>query len=82
MMVGYIKIIQSDKNVDLKIYILRSTRLSFLCSPKYKAFEHDFLHICAINSCLQPNMFSIILKTQNKIFDFLSTYTQAPNLHS
>jgi hypothetical protein len=40
--VGYTKITNSDKNVDLKLYMLRSTYLSFLCSPKYKSLEHDF----------------------------------------
>jgi hypothetical protein len=48
--VGYTKITNLIKIVDLKIYVLRSTRLSFLCSPKYKVFEHDFFHVRGINS--------------------------------
>jgi hypothetical protein len=53
--VGYTKIINLIKFVDLKINILRSRRLSFLCRPKYKTFEHDFLHACGINSWLYPD---------------------------
>jgi hypothetical protein len=41
--VGYTKITKSDKIYRLEIYILRFRRLFFLCSPKYKVFEHDFL---------------------------------------
>jgi hypothetical protein len=47
---GYTKIINLIKFVDLKIDVLRSRRLSFLCRPKDKAFEHDLLHACGINS--------------------------------
>jgi hypothetical protein len=40
-----------------EIYILRSRCLSFLCSPKYKVFEQDFLHVGGINSWLHANIF-------------------------
>jgi hypothetical protein len=48
--VGYTKITKSDKICRFEIYILRSRRFSFLCSPKYKVFAQDFLHAGAINS--------------------------------
>jgi hypothetical protein len=51
----YIKIIKSNKIYKFKVYILRSTHLSFLCSPNYKAFELDFFQFGGINSCLPPN---------------------------
>jgi hypothetical protein len=38
----------------------RSTRLSFLCSPKYKVFEYEILRVCRINSWLYPNIFFTI----------------------
>jgi hypothetical protein len=53
--VGYTKITNLIKFVDLKINVLRSRRLSFLCRPKYKTFEHDLLHACGINSWLYPD---------------------------
>jgi hypothetical protein len=53
--VGYKKITNLIKFVELKIYVPRSTRLSFLCSPKYKVFEHDIFHVCGINSWLHPD---------------------------
>jgi hypothetical protein len=43
--VDYTKIINLRKFVDLKIYVLRSRLLSFLCSPKYNVFEHDFFSL-------------------------------------
>jgi hypothetical protein len=49
---GLHKITNLIKFVDLKINVLRSRRLSFLCRPKNKAFEHDLLHVCGINSWL------------------------------
>jgi hypothetical protein len=49
--VVYKKIIKFGENVDLKIYLLRSTRLLFLWIPKYKVFEHEFLQVCGTNSC-------------------------------
>jgi hypothetical protein len=51
----YTKITKSSKICRFKVYILRSTHLTFLCSPNYKAFELDFLHVSGINSWLQPN---------------------------
>jgi hypothetical protein len=33
---------KSDKTSRFEIYILRSRRLLFLCSLKYKVFEQDF----------------------------------------
>jgi hypothetical protein len=41
-MVGYTKMTKSNKNCRCEIYIVRSTYLSFLCSPKHKLFEHVF----------------------------------------
>jgi hypothetical protein len=40
--VGYTKIIKSDKFENLKIYVFRSTRLSCLCSSEYRILEQDF----------------------------------------
>jgi hypothetical protein len=48
--VSYTKITKSDKICRFEIYILRSRCLLFLCSPKYKLFEQDFLHVGGINS--------------------------------
>jgi hypothetical protein len=53
--VGYTKIINLRKFVDLKIYVLRSRLLTFLCSLKYNVFEYDFFHVCGINSWLHPD---------------------------
>jgi hypothetical protein len=47
---GYTKITKYGKIYRFKVYILRSRRLLFLCSLKYKVFEQDFLHIGGINS--------------------------------
>jgi hypothetical protein len=47
---GYTKITNYGKIYRFEVYILRSRRLSFLCSPKYKVFEQDFLHVGGINS--------------------------------
>jgi hypothetical protein len=41
---GYTKITKSSKIYRFEVYILRSRRLSFLCSPKYKVFEQVFFH--------------------------------------
>jgi hypothetical protein len=50
----------------------RSTRLLFLCSPKYKVFEYEILHVCEINSWQHLNIFfHIFLKLENLIFDLL-----------
>jgi hypothetical protein len=67
--VGYTNITKSDKFVDLKIDILRSIRLLFLYNTKYDVFEHDFLHVCGINSWLHVNIFYIFLKLRNMVFD-------------
>jgi hypothetical protein len=48
--VGYTKITKSDKICTFEIYILKSTCLLFLCSPKYKVFEQDFWLVGGINS--------------------------------
>jgi hypothetical protein len=67
--VGYTEMTKSDKIGRFEIYILRSTCLLFLCSPEYKVFKHDYLHICGINSWLHPNIFFILfLKLGNMIF--------------
>jgi hypothetical protein len=47
---GYTKITKYGKIYRFEVYILRSRRLSFLCSLKYKVFKQDFLHIGGINS--------------------------------
>jgi hypothetical protein len=54
---GYTKVTKSNKIDRFEIYILRSRHLSFLCRPKYKVFEHEFLYICGINSWLHANIF-------------------------
>jgi hypothetical protein len=48
--VGYAKITKSGKIYRFEVYILRSRRLSFLCSPKYKVFEQNILHVGGIKS--------------------------------
>jgi hypothetical protein len=48
--VGYTKITNMMKFIYLKISILSSRLLSFLCILKYKLFEQNFLHVCGINS--------------------------------
>jgi hypothetical protein len=68
--VGYTKIRKFDKIYRFEIYILRSRCFSFLCSPKYKVFEQDVLHIGGINSWLHANIFSNFLKTQKYDFQF------------
>jgi hypothetical protein len=55
---------------DLKIYILRFTYLSFLCTQNYKVFEIDILHICGINYYLHLDVFHI-LRTCKYDFQFL-----------
>ena len=45
---GYIKM------RNLKIYIFRSTLLSFSCRPNYNVFEVDFLHVCDTYHWLHP----------------------------
>jgi hypothetical protein len=52
----------TQKQQKLKIYIFRSRHLTFLRSPKCKVFEHDFLHICGINSWLNANIFLTFLE--------------------
>jgi hypothetical protein len=54
--VGYTKIKKLIKFVDLK-YTLRFRSFSFLCSPKYKVFEQNILHVGGINSWLHTNNF-------------------------
>jgi hypothetical protein len=61
---------KSGKICRLEIYVLRSRHVSFLCSPKYKVFEYDFLHIYEINSGLHQIFFIDYLKFINMIFDF------------
>jgi hypothetical protein len=48
---------KSDKFEDLNIYTLRSTRLSFLCSQKYKIFKIDILYVCGISHWLDSELF-------------------------
>jgi hypothetical protein len=55
--VGYTKIIKSNKICRFETYILRFRCLSFLCSPKYKVFIQDFLHVGGINCWLHMNIF-------------------------
>jgi hypothetical protein len=62
---------KSDKFGDLNIYILKTTRLSFLFSQKYKVFAIDILHVFGINHWLHPILFSIFLELLNVIFEFL-----------
>jgi hypothetical protein len=52
--------LQKSKIYRFEVYILRSRRLSFLCSPKYSVFEQKFLHIGGINSWLHANIIFII----------------------
>jgi hypothetical protein len=51
---GYTKMTKSDKFGDLNIYILRSSRLSFLYSQKYKVFGIDILQVYGINHWQHP----------------------------
>jgi hypothetical protein len=55
---GYTKITKFGKVYRFELYILRSRRLLFLCSPKYNVFEQEFLHVGGINSWLYTNIFS------------------------
>jgi hypothetical protein len=66
--VGYIKITKSDKICRFEIYILRSRCLPFLCSPNYKVFEYDFLHICGIKSWLHMKIYSKFFETRKYVF--------------
>jgi hypothetical protein len=67
--VHYKKITKTDKICIFEIYILSSRRLLFLCSPKYKIFEQDFLHVGRINGWLHANIFfQIFLKLRSMIF--------------
>jgi hypothetical protein len=52
---GLHKITKFDKIYGFEIYILRSRHLFFI--PKYKIFEHIFLHVYGINSYLHANKF-------------------------
>ena len=45
----YRKITNLIKFGDLKMYILRSKTLSFLCRTVCKVFEIDFLQVCGIH---------------------------------
>jgi hypothetical protein len=54
---GYTKITNYGKICRFENIHNGSIRLSFLCSPKYKAFECEFLHVCEINSGLHLNIF-------------------------
>jgi hypothetical protein len=56
---GYTKITNYGKISRFENIYNRSTRLSFLCSPKYKVFDYEFLHVCVINSWLHLNIFFI-----------------------
>jgi hypothetical protein len=44
--VSYTKIINSEKICRFEDTHTQTTCLSFLCSPGYNEFEHDFLQIC------------------------------------
>jgi hypothetical protein len=59
---GYTKLTNSDKFVDLKNIYTTIYMILILCSPKYIVFEHDFFHVCRINIFLHVNIFSIYLK--------------------
>ena len=53
---------------DLKMFILRSTHYSFLCSSKYRIFNVDFLYGCGIHHCLHPGFFLNFFKAHNCFF--------------
>jgi hypothetical protein len=73
---GYTKWQNLIKFEDSKIYILRSTRLLFLCNWEYKVvFEIYIWHVCRINYCLHPEFFSNFFETRKKCLG-------AKNLHS
>jgi hypothetical protein len=61
-MMGYTKIIQSDKFIDLKIYILGSICFLVLSSLKYDAFEDDVFLCSGRNSWLNVNIFQFFQK--------------------
>jgi hypothetical protein len=68
---GYTKIKNYGNICRFENIYNRSTRLSFLCSPKYKIFEYEILHIYRIKSWLYSNIFHNFLKLKNMIFDIL-----------
>jgi hypothetical protein len=63
--------INSDKFEDLKIYILIFTRLSFLCSKKYKVFGIDILHVCEINYWIHLETFFNFFESLRCDFRFI-----------
>jgi hypothetical protein len=62
---------KSDTICRFEKYVLRSTHLSFLCSPNYNVFEHDFLHLSGINNWLHQHIFvQFFLNLIKAIYDF------------
>ena len=61
---------ESDKSVDLNMYIFKSLFFSFSCSKKYNVFEFDFLLVCGIHNWLHLRFFHIFLKHINSVFEF------------
>jgi hypothetical protein len=58
------------KFIDVKVYLLKSTSLSFLGSQKTKYLNMIFLYICGTNSLLHPNIFPFLKKLTNMSFIF------------
>ena len=67
---SYTKIKNPWQFGDLKICILRSKLLSFLCRTVYRVFELDFLQVCGIHHWLHLRIFSQFLKTCKYCFRF------------
>jgi hypothetical protein len=55
---GYTKVTNYGKICRFENIYNRSTCLSYLCSPKYKVFEYELLHVCVINRWLHLHIFS------------------------
>jgi hypothetical protein len=53
---GYTKMTNSDQICRFESIYTTIYTFVILCSPEYKVFEHEFLHVCWINSWLHPNI--------------------------
>ena len=68
--IGYKKMTNLVKFGELKMCILISTLLSFLCSPEYNVFELDILNGCWIHHYLNSRFFLMFFETYNFYFYF------------
>jgi hypothetical protein len=58
--------------LEIWITILRFTYLLWLCSPKYKLFLVENLHVYEIQYWLHHDLFQIFLQLRNMIFNYFS----------